>query len=232
MFSTAIILYLQAQIESAGFQADEISDKNRDMQPVKILVDKCLEDIAVPGVYYMGTQGGYISPPLDSLTTETNTIPYYYKSGSDEMPSLSALENQIASYVEGSLPICLNDFETIPNEITQGEIRATAKINEQNVLVKVYYPLTMKVSSGQEQKLENFVVTVPVRLGHIYDVAKQLIDKQIKNPDFLDMTYLASFDVNVDILPFDGTSTIFAITDGKSKIKGVNYQLFFANAYI
>jgi hypothetical protein len=41
--------------------------------------------------------------------------------------------------------------------------------------------------------------------------------------------YLASFDVNVDILPYDRKTTVFSITDRKSNAENVSYQLFFAN---
>ena len=53
-------------------------------------VDSCLEETAVPGIYYMGTQGGYITPPLESLFTENSIIPYYYNRGFNAMPPLTA----------------------------------------------------------------------------------------------------------------------------------------------
>jgi len=228
VFSAAIIIYIQQQVETAGFEEDRLSSLAVESQPVKLFVDRCLEDVAIPGIYYMGTQGGYIAPPLNSLITETSIIPYYYARGSNEMPPLVRLENEISEYVETTLPICTNNFETFPQEIEEGEIRATTRINEQNILIKVFYPLTIKNLQGKEEKIENFVIDVPIRLGHIYDVAQQVVERQIEQPDLLDLTYLASFDVNVDILPYDGTSIIFAITDSRSKIEGVNYQLFFA----
>ena len=75
VFTVAIVVYLQQQIELAGFEEDKISAISTEYQPVKIFVDKCLEEVAIPGVYYMGTQGGYIAPPLNSLFTENSIIP-------------------------------------------------------------------------------------------------------------------------------------------------------------
>ena len=136
VFSIAIIVYLQQQVATAGFEEDKLSSLTTESRPVKLFVDKCLSDVVIPGIYYMGTQGGYITPPLDSLLTENSIIPYYYERGSNNMPTLSALENEIASYVEGSLPICTNNFKSFPQNITEGKIRVTARINEQNILVQ------------------------------------------------------------------------------------------------
>ena len=228
LFSVAIIIYLQGQIELSGFKEDSISSLTTETQPIKLFVDKCLEDVGISGVYYMGTQGGYINPPLESLTTEKTVIPYYYRSGTNEMPSLATLENQVSDYIEGILPVCTNGFKSFNFDITEGIIRTTTKINEQNILIKVYYPLT-GVFNGKEEKLENFVLKVPIRMGYIYDIAKKVVEKQVKSSEWLDLTYLSTFDVNIDILPYDLTSTIFIITDKKSRIENIPYQLFFAN---
>lgn len=146
------------------------------------------------------------------------------------MPSLTALENQIATYVETTLPACTDRFKQFSFTVDEKPIRATVRITEQAVLVKAFYPLTIKFP-GREEKIENFVITVPVRLGHIYDVAQQVIQHQIKNPDLLDLTFMSSFDVSVNAIPFDGTTTVFGVSDRQSKTEGVTYQLFFANKY-
>jgi hypothetical protein len=231
VFSVAIVIYLQQQIETAGFEETALSALEEEARPIKLFVDKCLSDVATQGLYFMGTQGGYIAPPLESLSTETSTIPYYYQTGSNEMPSLTTLEDQIADYVEGALPICVNDFEAFPQEITTEEIRVTTRINEQNVLVKAFYPITVKLQTGKEERIENFVVQIPIRLGHIYDVAQSIVEESVKTEGQLNLNTLVGFDVKVDVLPYDASATIFAITDSRSKVENIQYQLFFANNF-
>ncbi|HME87574.1 MAG TPA: Ig-like domain-containing protein [Candidatus Nanoarchaeia archaeon] len=231
VFSTAVIIYLQQQVETAGFEGDELSAFSNEVQPVKLFVDKCLADVAIPGIYYMGTQGGYISPPLESLLTESSVIPYYYNKGTNSIPTLAALENQLADHIEASLPICTDRFKQFPHEITEGEIRATVKILDQRILVKAFYPVTVKLLDGTEETAENFALDIPIRMGHIYDVAKSVVERQVADPEKLDLAYLSSFDVAVDVLPYDGSTNILAITDARSSVENVRYQFFFANNY-
>lgn len=229
VFSVAIILYIQQQALTS-FKADELSALSNEMQPVKLYVDKCIEDTVVPGIIYLGTQGGYLNPPLETLFTENALIPYYYNKGANTMPSLNTLQDEIAAYVESAVPVCTDGFTQFPFNITTGAIKATARIGEQNIVIGVKYPITAKLS-GKEEHIENFVLQVPIRLGHIYDIAQQVVQKETKTPDQIDLAYFSRLDVGVNVLPYDKDSSVIVITDSKSKINGIPYQLFFANKF-
>ena len=108
---------------------------------VYLFVEECIEGTGKDAIYYIGENGGYMFSPERSTP---GGIPYYYFKGKNYMPSKNEVEEEISSYVNEILSFCTEDFIDFPNyDITEGEIKTETKIEENNIILNVEYPLSV-----------------------------------------------------------------------------------------
>jgi len=185
-------------------------------QPLDNYITSCLESTLVGGIQLVGLQGGYAQILSPALVTDYSTVAYHYYDGNYTAPSKEEMESQISFFVENALELCLDDFTSFRSqgyEIEIGELSA-------------------EIRGNASVELSEYMVTAPVRLGHVYDISKLITSKTINDPEWIDMTFLSEFDVNVDILPFDDDSFVYSISDHESMIKGEPYVFLFANHFV
>ena len=141
---------------------------------VKKFVDECLLSVSEEVVYAVGNGGGYVFGPEFSLESGFN---YQFLGDKTYFPSLEEIEEEISLYVTVDLISCLGSFERFSNlEIRYGRGEVSTDILNNSVEINLYYPLS--VSKGDEVvRYENFEkIVIPVRLGEMYFVMRDLID--------------------------------------------------------
>ncbi|MBW2981240.1 hypothetical protein KY360_07525 [Candidatus Woesearchaeota archaeon] len=184
------------------------------LQPVYVHVEDCIKDIAVPGLYLLAIQGGYIYLPDEYLATDYSNVGYGYSNGYAVMPKIDEMESQLEQYIADMVPSCVN-FELFPDlDITSENITSEVTITTKEVIFKISYPITGRKEESISE-VEKFRVIIPIRLGYIYDSMVGILTKTMDDPDWIDMTYLSGFDVKVDIVPHDETTFIYSLTDNK-----------------
>ena len=143
-------------------------------QKVKMYVEQCLYDSAVPAVYYVGLTGGYIDPPPETFRSTKATIAYYYYFDADKMPSKGKVQNEISKYIEETLFICIRNFQGFPGvDIDSGVMHADTLIGENDVTIHLEYPVTIKQGSSS-MTVKDFQTLIPIRLGKNYGYAKEV----------------------------------------------------------
>ena len=61
---------------------------------------------------------------------------------------------------------------------------------------------------------------------------KEIVGKEIEDPDWVDMTYLVSQDFNFKIYPYDENTLIYSVLDNQSIIDyGTQFMFLFANGF-
>ncbi len=104
-------------------------------------------------------------------------------------------------------------------------------INENNVEFKIDYPITI-IKGELKAEISKFYKNFPVRLGHIYNIAKEIVGNEIEDPDWVDMTYLVNQDLNFKIYPYDENTLIYSVLDNQSIIEHEPIFIFlFANLF-
>jgi len=223
-------------------------------------VTNCLKTTSENGLVLIGRQGGYYNVPSPSISHTGNdsgpeeyftelgniTIPYYWNgSSSANMPSDSSLiANQLSLYVQGNLNNCLNDFSLFEQKgfaIQKGDIKARTTILDEKVIVSLDYPITItKGESTQTNTAYN--VEVPVRLGLIYDLTKEVILNRASCQPVRSVSGGASLNLacfrtgvmpnnfNVGLMRSDNTA-IFILTDNDYKLNNNYYDFIFAYKY-
>ena len=159
---------------------------------------------------------------------------------SQEDPELS-IEAQLSRFVEINLNECLGNYASFAErgftvdvpalDESSGEVKEVAvNVAEESV----NFWLKMEVNAnlgGAEISMNQFYVSVPVRLKHYYDIAAEIADVERKH-NFLELqaldliTAYAAVDVNklppMEQLTFDLVSTVtWTETDIKERMRGL-----------
>jgi hypothetical protein len=198
---------------------------------LQAFVEECIEEIAIPAIYLQGLQGGYIFPIDDSFVREGSdySISYLYDRESN-VPTRKQIQSELNLYVNANLRYCLGGFESYKNmgyKVETGLINTDSIISIDDIQIKVSYPITLKQGDKQE-KIDEFSVTIPVRLGYLNDLSREIIDAVVKDPSKIDMTMLGEFDVDVSIIPYSEDTIIYSFYDEKSNIRDKRYIFLFA----
>jgi hypothetical protein len=216
ILAVSIILYLKpSEIEGAERALIEVPEQAR---PVAVYVQDCVESVAIPGIFMVASQGGYMSPPQGSLETAYATVGYGYDQGKDILPSITDIELAIATYMDIAVII------------------SKATVTWNNIIIEVEMPVTVK-KADFETRIDRFSTEVPVRFGYVYNVSKEIIAQEMKDPDFIDMTYLSDLAkksgkiLDVSVIPVDDTNLLYSIADNTSSYKGGPFIFLFANRF-
>jgi len=205
-----------------------------EMSPIKNYVDLCAKSSATDALYLLGVQGGYTTPPKLYFQSAYAKIAYWYYNGYDIYPTIEEMEQELSSYVNKALPECIENLDAFKDmgfEFEFGEIDTKTKINQNNVEFNIDYPITV-IKGESKSEISEFYKMVPVRLGHIHNIAEEIVLKEVEDPDWVDMTYLVSQDLDFKIYPYDEKTLIYSILDNTSKLDyGEEFIFLFANGF-
>ncbi|MBI2572602.1 hypothetical protein HYV86_01970 [Candidatus Woesearchaeota archaeon] len=230
LIATVYFLTSSSVKQEVGAGDGEIALSSKVASPIVPFIEKCLRDVATPGVYLAGVQGGVIySEGLNHLlTTEKEFVNYGYLGG-ERYITLDLFEEQLNRYVEEELPLCLNDFAVFEKQKIhvepQSELQVSTSLQADVVLVTLDYEL--RVELGEEQlDLDTFEVRLPLRVSRVMDEMERLIAQVEKNA--AQIYSASSSDFFISTLPYDGTTFVYSIVDDKSVIDGAPFTLMFA----
>jgi len=217
----------------------EVDDVDLEIQEINSFVKSCIALTGEDAIYHVGSTGGYIVPPENSLVIDygdnyTEEIAYYLYEETNNMPSKEVIESEISLYMNSLFAFCINDFNAYPEyEIIIGDLNTETKIEKDRVVFNVAYDLSI-MKNGVTYQLKEFKEEVLVRLGELHDIISQIMADQMEKTDSICMTCLneVSDKNNIKVMMSDGgEGIVFAIVDEKSKIYGNSYEFYFANKY-
>lgn len=193
------------------------------VKDVQRLVLGCIEKTGEDGANILGLQGGYIRMPEDQIppmpnnpfSTALRIIPnqeyvapyWFYKSANGilktSVPSKGSMESALAAYMDENLAACTLNFTMFEEfNITSGEIRSKAQIQDTQILFTVDYPVIIQVGEFTF-KFPSFYQDVQVSLGKLFSLAKEMLEK-VKSDSYLEDFTIDILAVNPKI-PFSGT---------------------------
>jgi len=199
---------------------------------VKIFVENCIENVGGEIIYDLGRKGGYFFAP--DFSTDTG-IPIYYSNGKNYMPTKNQIENEISYYINERLFFCTRNFVEFPElEIIQGKIETKTRIEENEIILNVNYPLSI-IKENSTTLIEDFKnIEIPIRFGIIYDSIYEIIQEQLNHTGIcfdcmLDIAL--EKDLYVNMIDYDNETVIFIFRDENSKLNDINFEFIFANKY-
>ena len=164
--------------------------------------------------------------PSANIIKHSSTAPL--KSGSVNwnflLPSKKTIEKEMDSYVESTLPYCIYEYDFPDLNITQEEASSKSKIYDNYVSFSAKAPVSVKKGDKTFTIDREYDVKIPIKLGEIYDIADLIIDKEIENPNYISLSYLAELDYDIlfnllIVLYFDDETVFILKKYNKSKFK-------------
>jgi hypothetical protein len=221
------IFYLTKTVTKDSLEVEETSDG---LKPRIInFVGSCIKEVALPGIYLLGIQGGTLYPedPTKVLITD-NIINYGYLNGVEHF-SLDKIEQDISSYVQDNIDTCLDDFSLFAKEGISFKRRkdgvATTVVEQDQVLVKLAY--SGEFTKGDDVlRIDTYDEKLPIRLGRVFEEARGIVVSHRENPTKLN--FVTNPDYFMSFHPFDETTILYSISDEKSVIDGAPFVFMFA----
>ncbi|MEM4267474.1 MAG: hypothetical protein QXK37_01450 [Candidatus Woesearchaeota archaeon] len=194
----------------------------------RVYIDACVKRTSVEGAYYLGKQGGFYNTKNNSLETLFFSVPYYYKQGRGDVPTLETIQNQLALYIEDNLKHCIRStqFETHGYSIEFGEALAEVKIASAVAKIKVDFPVKF-IRNDTVINIDDFSYDLPFRIGYIRQKSEEIIEKIEENPNYVDLTFLLNQDLEISVLQYDNCTDIYIILDNLSRVPDLNKPYIF-----
>lgn len=200
-----------------------------DIENLRGNIQKCVDDTFISGLVVLGLNGGIIVPGMDYLSTEGSTIAYWNNYGKFNGPNLNDIKTELEDYMSAILPNCVNLEQYKKFQFNEVIPKATVNLGKDKTNVVVDYKLTINYANSSYSLFKPYASEAPVRFGRIYDVAKSITDFEIKKPGKIDVTYLLSTGLNVNVLTIDNETIVYSVDDDASRIEGIPYTFNIAS---
>lgn len=204
----------------------EISIDEKEMHD---FIEDCVLTGLVDGARLVGLQGGYLETPENAVKLNLSNVAYGYYLGSKTLPSKGKIENEIERYIELTLPYCFNEDNFLEYNIRKGDVKSGVDINKNSISTSTRFSIGATKGDTSFTINKEFNIDVPIKLNEIYDVAEEIIEKEMKNPELIELTYLADLDYEVSIIPYNDNIIIYSIIDENPKDSDYFYVFRFAN---
>ncbi|MDD5086822.1 MAG: hypothetical protein PHV16_03650, partial [Candidatus Nanoarchaeia archaeon] len=195
-------------------------------KPINHYVGLCAKSTTEDALFKLGIQGGYTSTPPNYMQSVYSKIAYWYYEGEDISPSIKKMEQELSLYVDKALPECIENldvFREMGYNFEFNDIKTKAKISDNFVEFNINYPITI-IKQNSKAKISDFYEIYNVRLGHIHNISKQIVEKEVEDPLWIDISFLMLQDVKFDIYPYDNKTIIYSVVDEQSKLsQGKNF---------
>lgn len=156
---------------------------------INSLVESCLKETALEGIYFNSLQGGYYNVPEGSIVDGFIELPVYFEDGKSKLPELSIWEEELNSYVEDNLIYCLDfsDYESRGYKVEIENIEGVkSKINENRVDVSLELKQSIKISfEGKTSQFKKFSTSVDFNYTEKYNALKEFLEFQSAEPEWI-----------------------------------------------
>jgi len=192
-------------------------------------IQECLEFNLVEGTILVGLQGGYTIPPDNAIETNFSYISYGYYLGKNTLPLKEAIEKEISFYLENAMLFCINLDQFPGIEIELKNPKANTKISPNSVKASLNFPIVLTKENSSSIIDEKYSTEYKVRLYEFYNISQEIISKEIQNPELIEISYLTNLNYDVSILPYEGNTIVYTITNIKINETENEYTFRFAN---
>ncbi len=200
-----------------------------DTGDVKSFVDDCIEEVGSDVIKQVSEGGGYY---FSSDKSTYSGLAIYYSAGESYVPTKEEIEDEISNFVKENLFFCTRNFVDFPElEISQEDIDVSVFFNEESVNFEVDYPL--RINKGDSSDLlRDFEKTIPVRLGTLYDVSREIVQssrEEICLSCILDLSLEKN--LYVDMNDLNDSEVMFVVRDENFKLNDEPLELVFVMDY-
>tara|TARA_Y100000034_G_scaffold48575_1_gene59986 strand:- start:5 stop:1024 length:1020 start_codon:yes stop_codon:yes gene_type:complete len=175
-------------------------------------IETCLSNELKSAMEFISLQGGYVYKPQLGLERQNYNIAYNYYLGVNLLPSFDEIQTEeISPYIKENLPKCLQEFD-IQQYVSYDEIDITTNIEDDYVQVNLVSPIILSVLD-QKKTFNDFSVKQETNLGILLDTSYDIIEHIKQDPNWIDIGYLESLDLEVEVIHIDDKTIVYKIND-------------------
>ena len=232
-----VVIFMWYQSTSVTKDIEDIAEEQlvdtTQLRPqIKTFVESCLREVAVPGIYLLGVQGGVLYPddPATVLLTENNLINYGYLNGVNQL-SVENMQKEIGRFVGEEINNCLNDFKIFEERGINVKVKSSPKSSARISTSKINILLNLKldVKKGRDTTtIDKFSTEVDIPLGNVIAKANKIIENHKKSPDNIEFQELTSLDAFINLAPYDESTLIYSIYESDIVLSNAPFIFLFA----
>jgi len=167
---TVIILIYTANMKLA-FQPSKVVPQ--DVEPIRNLIEQCMEDKARPLINHMMFHSGYADLTLSFNYFPVLQTPYSLPEDRNEM------EGSLKKKIESSIKDCIDFTGFKQFNIEEKQLSLAVNINDEDVALSMEYPLEItNIKTNEKTKLLDFKKNIPTKLGKLSDLARMIMNQE------------------------------------------------------
>jgi len=204
-----------------------------EVRKVQDHVQNCVDDMSLIMLYQLGGQGGLLKPSADKgIVTDEFAIAYGYNNNKNVLPSLVDFRRDFSAFMNAFLPPCLELADFGKLSVEPSKPSTSLDFLDDKVSVSVDYPITVKEGENIYKLDDTYEVEHPLRIKLLHDLGDGIVKKTISDPKNIDVSYLVSLGVKVDIYPYDTKTLVYSLSDDRSVVANTSYEYRFAARYL
>lgn len=181
-------------VSQRGLDVGSNKDLAKKFPEVNSLIESCLENITLEGIYFNSLQGGYYEGKENFLSYGAFSLPVYFSDGKKNLPKLSVWEEELANFIDDNLDFCIDFFDLEKKGYSvevSNKTEVSVSIKNGSVDVTLNYQITI---SKEERKVQvkNFKKTIYFDYKGKYEDLSSYLDLQEKEPKWIPFSQLSS----------------------------------------
>lgn len=160
--------------------------------PVQQFVESCLSVVSQEQLLNIAEHGGFYRVEEPFIDESERTLPYYFSTEGNTVPSLEKIEHQLNDAIEEGIVSCVGDFSVFREQgyAIETELpNVTSQIIPEKVVVRLDYIIRIQ-KENQQAEINRLTTTVPYDFHEKIMFVNQFISEQEKDPTLLPLTYL------------------------------------------
>ncbi|MFC1733258.1 hypothetical protein ACFL6I_23415, partial [candidate division KSB1 bacterium] len=221
-----LILVLVLFYMFKGFKGEPEERLPANVAPIRLYLDRCLQNIANDAVLTVSEQGGYYILPEKSFDFLNIGVPYYVYNKEMIAPSKEIIQDELSIYLELNAHKC-SDFDSFKAQgfdVSVGIPEVKTSLIAKEVFFEVEFPVKVYAEEEeQEYKFSKFDITTEADLTKILYVTYRYLKFQEEDMDSLfisRMMELANeYELGFEIFTFDSTRVV-SLIENKTGVGG------------
>jgi len=151
---------------------------------VRDSIVECLDFTSKNALYVVAYQGGYNDRPEKIFDFSPTFFPYYYYEGSNLMPSISFMEEEMGNNVRENLGDCLESIDIGGFDLSYGAYDVSVAIVDDGVEFIVDMPVSLsKEEETMTIDLSDFPVFHEAKLLDLYEISRFFVEDQVEDSE-------------------------------------------------
>ena len=225
LLSSAALFYLLK--EKLPVEEITVAEAPLNIKPVSVYLQECFDEVAKDGLLLLSAEGGnfILEVKLDRVNIP---IRNYMEENKNTMPTIQELEEDFSNYMINIISGCLlNISEQYRIKTSPPKVKTTFS---DKAYIKIYYPI--KLIKGDEiSEINTFNLDYNINLKLLHDIASEIVENTIEEPDWIDYMQLGKYPVEINIHPYSSHYFIYTLVDHNSSLDYEPYSLTFGVPY-